>query len=293
MTTEGTQTETNGTEISFDEMFKQFSAVEDGATPPKAEEAPAGEPAKPAEEAVKAEEVPAEPAPAAEEPPKAEDAPAPAPAPQADTEDVLQRLAKMMKEAPASEPAPQPEVQEPAIYTAEEQEFLKSYEKDWPDVSKAERLARRAEYKELVTYVFGEVAKSLSPIVDTVQTLAQRTHASDLRSSVTDYEDVRDKVIDWVETQPAYLQIAYKHVIQNGTVEDVADLVSRYKRETGVATAPAGDTPAPVKKETELPSATKKAAAALAPVSSKRAAVVTSAEPDTFEDAFAAFASKM
>ena len=210
-------------------------------------------------------------------------------------EELLARFAALVKKA-EPEPAPKqepakaaPRAEEPPLYTKDEEEFLKTYEQDWPDVSKAEALRRRAEYRQLVGYVFQEVAKEFKPIMEAVEVLSTRTHLSDLQSTVTDYEDVRDKVVSWVDTQPAYLQAAYKHVINSGTVEEVADLIDRYKRETGAVQKPV---PAP-RKEAELPTATKQAAAALAPVSSKRSAVVQAADPNDFEAAFASFADKL
>lgn len=260
------------------------ASAEAPAEPPKVEEAPAEEPGAEATS-----EPPADGGTPAEEPAAAEK-----PAANAESEAILERLARLVQDTP---PPPQPRQEpaqpsEPAIYTKEEQELLSSYEKDWPEVAKAESLRRKAEYRELVNYVFSEVAKEIRPIVDMVQTVSQRTHLEDLKSTVNDYDDVRDKVIDWVGQQPAYLQIAYKHVIENGTVDEVADLVDRYKRETGAAARPAV-APAPRKTETELPSATKQAAAALAPVSSKRSAVMQASDPEDFESAFAAFAGKL
>ena len=119
---------------------------------------------------------------------------------------------------------------------------------------------------------------------------SERTHLNDLHTSINDYDDVRDKVINWVGRQPAYLQAAYNHVIKQGTVDEVADLVNRYKLETG---APTRAAPASRKTETELPTATKQAAAALAPVSSKRSAVIAGQDPNDFESAFASFADKL
>lgn len=287
------------TEINFEDAFARLAELE-GDTAPAAT---GDEPAKEPEKAPETPETPEtgtsgdEPAPeTAEKPAEAPAEPAKAPAEAADdTDTILQRLAKLVKEEPAPQrPAQTQEQPQPqAPYSPEEQEFLTNYEKDWPDVAKAESLRRRAEYQQLMGYVFSEVAKELRPLMETVQVLAQRTHLSDLTTQVQDYDQVRENVIGWVEQQPTYLQVAYKHVIENGTVEEVADLVNRYKRETGAAQQQAAPASAPVKKETELPSATKQAAAALAPVSSKRSAVAQSTDPEDFESAFAAFASKM
>jgi len=209
-------------------------------------------------------------------------------------DELLDRFARIVKEKepPAAETHQvPPDQQQQPYYTEEETRFLQDYEKDWPDVAKAEALRRRAEYRDLVGYVFQEFAKEFLPYVDKVNTLAERTHLSDLHTTIGDYDDVRDKVIDWVSKQPAYLQPAYQHVIKQGTVDEVADLVDRYRQATGAQTRAAA--PASRKAETELPTATKQAAAALAPVSSKRSAIIAGQDPNDFESAFAAFADKL
>lgn len=286
---------------NFEDAFAAFLTdqppAQDTESPPKAEAdaspaeaapeqapetAPAAEPVQ--EQVQEAEQV-------EEQAPEAEAAPEPAPE---SNQDLLNRLAEMLKQpAPkAEEPKQQAQPQQPAeepVYTPEEQQFLQDYEKEWPDIVKAERLIRRGEYRAMVGYVFQEVAKELKPLLETVQTLAERNHLSDLKSSVSDYDVVREKVIDWVGTQPTYLQMAYKHVIENGTADEVTDLINRYKRESGAA-----PTPRPVAhRKTELPPATKQAAAALAPVGSKRSAVPQALDPQNFDQAFAEFADKV
>lgn len=214
--------------------------------------------------------------------------------PRANDDELIERFAKIVQEkgqAPAGDqyiPEPSPSRE---LFSADEKEFLSTYEKDWPDVARAEDLRWRAKAHDLVNYVFQEVAKEISPIMQSVRTLSERTHLSDLHNTVEDYDDIRDKVIDWVGHQPAYLQSAYQHVIQQGTVEEVADLVTRWRQASGTQAQPAA--PARRKAETELPTATKQAAAALAPVSSKRSAVIQGVDPNDFESAFSDFAGKM
>jgi hypothetical protein len=302
-----TQTATQPETDPFTAAFEQLSNFAETATMREIDnatetvdedepEAPAEAPAPEAQEAAPA------PAPAEEaEEVETDEGEEPAPAENAADEDdeILRKLSALVrkgaeKEAPASRqeaPQAQPQAEAPPLYTEEETKFLQEYEKDWPDVAKAEALRRRQEYHQLVGFVFGEVAKELKPLLETVNVLATRTHLSELQSTVTDYDTVRDKVIDWVGTQPKYLQAAYQRVIQEGTVDEVADLVERYKRETGAVAKPAA--PASRKRDTELPPAAKQAAAALAPVGSKRSAVVTGIDPSDFGSAFEAFADKV
>jgi hypothetical protein len=267
-------------------------------TPAKAEEAPAGSEETPA----KAEEAPAEAeeAPVADEKPPAEAQKAPAgTSTEIDAlsdEELLARFAALVRKAEPAPVATQPAAQQPPapapdIYTPEERQLLESYYKDWPDVARAEQLARRAEYRQLVGYVFEEIAKHLRPLSETVEVLSTRAHLADLQSRIADYDQVRDRVIEWVAKQPAYLQAAYNRVIEQGTVEEVADLIERFKRESGATAQNNMGQTQPRQRTPELPPATKKAAAALAPVGSKRAPVSPTLDLNNFEEAFARFAA--
>lgn len=210
---------------------------------------------------------------------------------QASDDELLARFADIVKKHETAPVAPSAPADKPEPFTEAEKAFLADYEKDWPDVARAEALRRRAEYGEVVGYVFQEVAKELAPLLGAVRALSERTHLADLQTVVTDYDDVRDKVVEWVGKQPKYLQPAYNHVVQQGTVDEVADLIERYRRDTGAQLTPAAAPPAS-KPVVELPAATKKAAAALAPVASKRSAVVQTTDASDFDGAFEAFARK-
>lgn len=216
-------------------------------------------------------------------------------------EDTLSRLARLISESnKATESKNDPGTkqseaeEEPDLYTEDERKLLEEYEKEWPEVAQAEQLRRRAEYREVVGYVFNEIAQQIGPMAQMVQALSERTHLQDLHEAVGDYDVVREDVVSWVEEQPAYLQSAYKHVIDNGTVDEVADLIYRFKSETGRSQPEeTKKTEKPArKKETELPATTKKAAASLAPVSSKRSVVPQGEDPSDFESAFEQFAGK-
>jgi hypothetical protein len=225
----------------------------------------------------------------AEEPPEE-----PKKAPEVDDDELLRRLSALVRKGtPAEEPkkAPAPAVDapaEPPIYSADEEEFLKTYEKEWPDVARAEALRRKAEYRQLATFIFQEVGTYLKPHLEALQTVATRTHLSDIEARVADYDEVRDKVVDWVGTQPKYLQTAYEQVIREGTVDEVLDLIDRWRQATGATVTQ----PAPTRqKTTDLPPATKQAAVALAPVGSKRSAPAAGVDPNDFEGAFAVAAA--
>jgi len=191
------------------------------------------------------------------------------------------------------------------MFTEAEQATLTEYEKNWPDVSAAEALKRRAEYADVFKFVFTEVANYVAPLFEQMKTVGNTLHTQELVSKVPEYsEDLESSVAAWVDTQPAYLQAAFKQVMQTGTSDEVADLIGRYRAATGTAPAasapaapaaqaPAAGTPAPAAApvKTELSSAAKQAAESLAPVSGDRSAVPQGEDTQDFDTAFAKYAT--
>ena len=272
-------------DTSFDDAFAKFANPENtvggdlaGVEEPAADPEPAV-----VEGPAVAEEPAADPEPAVVEESAAD-------ASDAQTDALIARLAGLVKDAPQQ---PEPEVRPPAaaapadMYDAAEKDFLAKYDEDWGDVARGEALKRRAEYHSLIGFVFEQVAAQLKPMAETVDVLSSRTHLSDLRGQVEDYDTVRDKVVSWVDEQPMYLQAGMKGVIQSGTADEVADLIARYRQATGATSRPA----APPAVSVELSNDAKKAAVALAPVNTKRSAVPTADDPGDFDAAFKHWAS--
>lgn len=179
---------------------------------------------------------------------------------------------------------------------------LSDYEKNWPDVAQAEQLKRRAEYHDLLSYIFSEVHKFVSPKFEQLSAIGNAVHLGELKAAVPDYDPTLEtKVAEWVDTQPSYLQAAYKQVMETGTSEEVADLIGRYRAATGsapaapaVPAAPAAPAKtAPAGKKTELSSAAKQAAESLAPVSGDRTQAPAGQDPQDFKSAFEQYASTM
>lgn len=279
----------------FDAAFASMSATDDGAPPadppadPPAADPPAADPpaADPPADGPPADPPPGDPELKAGDPP-----PAPTPKPEASADEAatLARLAALVNKAPEAPAAPTPAAaptDEAPLYTAEEQTLLDAYEKEWGDVSKAEGLKRRAEYRSLLQYTFKEIMGEFAPIREMVEALAGRTHVADITSKIGEYTDQdRTDIEGWVNEQPTYLQTAYMSVINEGTAEEVADLVGRYRTAKGIG---AGAPPAPGGGD-ELSGPAKQAAAALAPVGSKRSVVQQQDDPANFDAAWGRFA---
>lgn len=232
---------------------------------------------------------------------------------------------KKQSAAPAEQPrTEQPRAEPPPLYTADEQAVIEGYLKEWPDVAKGEALMRRAEYSQLVKYVFDQFAPRLDALESSQTSVSTRTQYQDIVSLVPDYDTVRDATLAWIDTQPGYLKSAYQKVAEEGSPQDVADLITRFKKETGyvagrtgtsatpatpAAAAPAGTgaTAAPTGSaqaagaqgaaasagavSASLPAAAQAAAAALKPVKTTRSEPVSSPDPNDFDAAFKEFAS--
>lgn len=230
--------------------------------------------------------------------PAKDDAPAPKEPQKAPAEqDIIDRLAQAVKERVQpvqvpQEPQYQQDYQPQPVLTQDDYKTLEAFDKDWPDVSKAINLILKEQTNAVVNHVFREFAQEFRPVAQRVMQMQQERHVEQLHTRVNDYDDVRDKVIDWAMQQPPYLRAAYGHVIQNGTAEEVADLIERYRAANAPQQQPAPV--APVQQQPkQLSPQVKKAAAALAPVQSKRSNVVRTDDPSDFEGAFSRFADMM
>jgi hypothetical protein len=218
----------------------------------------------------------------------------PAASVRSDEAGILERLADVLdRRAPPPAPArgqPQPA---PRLYTDEEIATLQAAEKDYPDLMKAFQLAMRGTTVQNNAYIMRQVNDYVAPAIENMQTVQQDHHMDTLHRAVPDYDAVYDPVTKWVATDrsiPAPLRAAYKGVIDTGEVGDVKWLVDEWRKATGTSVSP---TQTPVAKPTghELSEAAKQAARSLAPVVSRATAVVTSADPVTFDDAWDKFAN--
>lgn len=216
------------------------------------------------------------------------EAPAPKEPEKAPDQDIIDRLAQAVKEK-VQPPQPQyeqpPQAYEPPpVLTQDDYKQLEAFEKDWPDVAKAMDLRAKEQAHAIVNHIFKEFAQEFRPVAQQVMAMRQQMHVQELHTRVNDYEDIRDKVVDWANKQPDYLRGAYQHVIQRGTPEQVQDLITRYRQENAPPPAAAQTQVAAPPKQ--LSPAVKKAAEKLAPVQSKRSHVVRGDDPNDFDGAF-------
>lgn len=213
---------------------------------------------------------------------------------------VAERIAALESQLAAlKNPEPAPAVAAPVVatpvYTTDEQATLDKYGKDWPDIRAGEALVRKAEYRDLVSYIFDQVHQRLAPLEAVTQTTSTRTQYQDIVGLVPDYDVVRDRTLAWVDTQPEYLKKAYQEVANSGSATDVADLITRFKKETGyvqpaatVPVTPAAATPVAAT-NAALPVAAAAAVQSLRVVKSSRSEPAQGIDANDFDSAFAEF----
>jgi hypothetical protein len=129
-------------------------------------------------------------------------------------------------------------------------------------------------------------------MAQTVQNVEANTFRTQVLSAHPDYDAISPKLGEWIEKQPSYLTAAMKRVYNEGSVQEVSELVSQYKQANGIGSQTL-ETPPPAGKPTDQQTAAARAAAAkkaaeLAPVQSKRTMPTPqSSDPNDFDGAFA------
>lgn len=141
--------------------------------------------------------------------------------------------------APEPTPPPTPAPTAAPMYNADEQAALQKYRTDWSEVAAGEALVRRAEYGEVVKFIFSQLGPQIEALRTSASTTATRSQYADLKTMVPDYDEVRDSTIEWIAKQPAYLRNAYTEAGNSGTPEEVADMITRFKKDTGYVSKPA------------------------------------------------------
>ncbi len=132
----------------------------------------------------------------------------------------------------------------------EDQEALAEYEKDFDSVSKMEGLKRERALKKLEDRILekieaktaeiqDKIVSRVQPIEESYKKSDEAAHFSTIRGSHPDFETHRDSgaILKWIETKPRYLRESMKATYEQGTAEDVVDLISDFKTENNLLEA--------------------------------------------------------
>lgn len=211
--------------------------------------------------------------------------------------------AKKPKAVEAEKSAEKKKPEEDAdLLTEDEKKQLADYEKDFETVTKMEGLKRKLEIARMQKVLDGfiedvnkrlteqgskltEQGSRLEPVVRQAEITTTAEHFGAIKEAHSDFEKYRDdgSITKWIETQPKYLRTAMTETYESGTAEDVAQLISDFKKANNIQTEAKsdGDKIVPINKKKN------EKRQALAAVETRRGAVNGSqAIADDFESAF-------
>ena len=136
----------------------------------------------------------------------------------------------------------------PYTPTEEEKAAIEKMKADFPNEYAAMEARFKATDRDINARVHAAAVSLLNHMNSTVTPLAEgfnaasvEQHFAAIHKAHTDYDAVIVKVPEWIDKQPAYLRPALKQVYEKGTTQDVIELISDFKKATGIASAPAGD----------------------------------------------------
>lgn len=180
--------------------------------------------------------------------------------------------------------------------TADEKAVLEQHAKDWPDVAAAQAIHTKAAVWNAMQFIFKEIRTNYNPVIDRFKEMAEAMEGqlalTEIRVKNADYDTIRENVVKWIDTLPAFAKNGAKEIMETGTPEEVSEIIAEYRKANptaaaGTAPAAAAATPAvPAAKQTVLTDAAKKAAGKLTVVDSKRTTQAVAPDPNDFEAAW-------
>jgi hypothetical protein len=120
----------------------------------------------------------------------------------------------------------------------DEKKELSEYNEEFDVVSKFEGLKRKAERIQLLDAIdsrFKMFEEALTSIASEIQKTTDVSHFGEIRTAHSDFETLRDsgEIKAWIQVQPKYLQTGLLAAYKGGSADEVIDMITRFKRETG------------------------------------------------------------
>lgn len=198
----------------------------------------------------------------------------------------IKALAKPAAKEPAEEPKEvEKKIEEPKGYefSPDEQKVLENYNKEWDEHAKVFEIREKRLVHDITQQlshrftialdsVLQQIEQGLAPIVKGHVESAQERHVSAIRTAHPDFESVKGELPAWIAKQPKYLQQTLKSTYEQGSTEDVVELFSMFKKDTGRAQPQSQSTPSGKQAPKKDVVPTEKVAS-MAPVTSKRTVV--------------------
>ena len=289
------------TNTEFDAAFAEATGEQPVALEPVVEEpatAPVEEPAAaPQEEVPVATEEPTEPVePAPAEEPAAAVEAAPAPQPVIDTNALAEALVQAQQKAaqPAAEPPKEDKAPSYEDYLDDSaKNAIKLLNEEWGEVATAVQPLITAHVQAALAkqekQFLALVQQRLAPVESVVVQSQEQLYWQTIQAAHPDFREAAAAIPAWIEKQPALYRPALLQAYNQGTAEQVVELLTTYKQAigtTGAAPAQPASSAAQVPPKA-APVSNAALAATLAPPAAQRSTMTTSRDPNDYESAFA------
>jgi hypothetical protein len=289
------------TNTEFDAAFAEATGEQPVALEPVVEEpaaAPVEEPAAaPQEEVPVAAEEPAEPVePAPVEEPAAVVEQAPAPQPVIDTNALAEALVQAQQKAAQPSAEPPKEDKEPSyedFLDDSAKNAIKLLNEEWGEVATAVQPLITAHVQAALAkqekQFLALVQQRLAPVESVVVQSQEQLYWQTIQAAHPDFREAAAAIPAWIEKQPALYRPALLQAYNQGTAEQVVELLTTYKQAigtTGAAPAQPASSAAQVPPKA-APVSNAALAATLAPPAAQRSTMTTSRDPNDYESAFA------
>lgn len=161
-----------------------------------------------------------------------------------ETDDKAAADAKVVSDAHAARVAPYvPNEAEAAAMVKFEKDFPQEYAAMQTRL-KQERQAMSAEIYNVVQAGLAQIDKRIKPIEESVAAQTPLVHATAVEQAVNaitaahkDYEAIHPQLKPWIDKLPAYKRAAVQAVYVSGSAQDVIDMITDFKKDTGLVEA--------------------------------------------------------
>jgi len=197
-----------------------------------------------------------------------------------DVTDKVEEPAPTQKE----EPPAQQEVDTSWVTEAlNSNEDIKGFAEEFPEIHSVLEGSLKAvmeRYTQAMSQAFQtllqQIDQKYQPIASSVTQITAKEKDEAVKSQHPDYPTLiqSQELKDWIDSQPKTLKKAYSEILENGSAEDMIELLNDFKLKTGIKT-PQESQPAPKKKPKVAPTTKSKAPSSKPPV-----------DMDDFEQAF-------
>lgn len=146
-------------------------------------------------------------------------------------------LERRLKEKEAAEQKPVEEEKPKSPLSEDDDAALSSMKEDWPEMTRGvEAMMKtfKADMQQEIKQAVASVFQQLQPALKTVESVATNSFLDQLERVHNDAEKVYPQVDAWVDKQPGALGKAYKNILDTGSVEEVAEIFTLFKKATGV-----------------------------------------------------------